>query len=157
MTNKTNKTNKAINSAIEQALEKALESKVEQVEQEQVDFSEQDVNETIYKASIFACYYLLRKGKRSLYDNQDIGNLLLNAIDMSKVDNSEFTKLLMHIYQSFVDMSDKGIITIRQSALDMVRQYAKDSGKSIIKSAWILYQEKRITYTDYKQIMESED
>lgn len=151
--NKTVKTNKAL----EIAMTKAIESKVEQIEQEDVDTSIQDVNECLYKASVFATYYLLRKGKQSLYDNLETASLLLNAIKMSKAEETDFTKLLGNIYQTFADMTDSGIIPQRMTALDMVKAYARDSGKSIIKSAWLLYQEKKINYSDYKAIMESED
>lgn len=153
MTNKQKTTNKAL----EAMMTKALAEQVKEVEQAEVDTSVQDVNECLYRAAIFATYYLLRKGKQSLYDNQETASLLLNAVKMSKAEETEFTKLLMHIYQSFVDMTDSGIIPVRLSALDIVKQYAKDSGKSIIKSAWVMYQDKKITYADYKAIMESED
>lgn len=153
MTNKTKTTNKAL----EIALAKAIDTKVETIEQAEVDTSVQDINEVIYKASIFASYYILRKGKQSLYDNQETASLLLNAVKMSKVEQVDFVKLVGLIYQVFEEMTENGTIPKKLTAMDMVKQYAKDSGKSIIKSAWILYQEKRITYADYKQIMESED
>lgn len=142
---------------IKNAIQEALTVKVEEVEKQEVDTAVQDINECLYKASIFATYYLLRKGKQSLYDNQETSSLLLNAVKMSKCEQEEFTKLLSNIYQVFSDLTESGIIPQRLTALDTIKAYAKVNGKSLIKSAWLLYQDKKITYSDYKAIMESED